>query len=169
MAFRSVPRPSSPPGAKASTECPYRAQHRMTKRPSHAMHRNQPHTRYTRCAQFPSRVSKHRHDSSNVSPLNTPPAWDKNPTARPHLASGQTDAGTHAQSRSKLIELTMNNTAGAAQSHPHRSRSSVTSNPDPSSFSAHSASHSDQRNMREMETIGIEPMTPCLQSRCSPS
>ena len=25
MAFRSVPRPSSPPGAKASTECPYRA------------------------------------------------------------------------------------------------------------------------------------------------
>ena len=26
MAFRSVPRPSSPPGAKASTECPSRAQ-----------------------------------------------------------------------------------------------------------------------------------------------
>ena len=25
MAFRSVPRPSSPPGAKASTECPYHA------------------------------------------------------------------------------------------------------------------------------------------------
>ena len=25
MAFRSVPRPSSPPGTKASTECPYRA------------------------------------------------------------------------------------------------------------------------------------------------
>ena len=27
MTFRSVPRPSSPPGAKASTECPYRAQY----------------------------------------------------------------------------------------------------------------------------------------------
>jgi hypothetical protein len=37
MAFRSVPRPSSPPGAKASTECPYRAQnHQHT-------HRNHPH------------------------------------------------------------------------------------------------------------------------------
>ena len=35
MAFRSVPRPSSPPGAKASTECPSRAH------PPH-MHRNQP-------------------------------------------------------------------------------------------------------------------------------
>src|ERR1700710_2112031 len=28
MAFRSVPRPSSPPSAKASTECPYRAQYK---------------------------------------------------------------------------------------------------------------------------------------------
>ena len=28
VAFRSVPRPSSPPGAKASTECPYRARDR---------------------------------------------------------------------------------------------------------------------------------------------
>ena len=35
MAFRSVPRPSSPPGAKASTECPSRAQ-------SPHMHRNHP-------------------------------------------------------------------------------------------------------------------------------
>ena len=38
MAFRSVPRPSSPPGAKASTECPSRAQ-------SPHMHRNQPQQR----------------------------------------------------------------------------------------------------------------------------
>ena len=37
MAFRSVPRPSSPPGAKASTECPYRARDRPT------MHRSHPH------------------------------------------------------------------------------------------------------------------------------
>ncbi len=32
MAFRSVPRPSSPPGAKASTECPYRARNRAAAR-----------------------------------------------------------------------------------------------------------------------------------------
>ena len=30
VAFRSVPRPSSPPGAKASTECPYRARDLQT-------------------------------------------------------------------------------------------------------------------------------------------
>ena len=47
VAFRSVPRPSSPPGAKASTECPYRARdlgidlHRRPVRPT--MHRSHPH------------------------------------------------------------------------------------------------------------------------------
>ena len=44
MAFRSVPRPSSPPGAKASTECPYRAQyvHLPVKADATNMHRNHP-------------------------------------------------------------------------------------------------------------------------------
>jgi hypothetical protein len=43
VAFRSVPRPSSPPGAKASTECPSLAQDRSTPfdMPS-TMHRNHP-------------------------------------------------------------------------------------------------------------------------------
>jgi hypothetical protein len=44
VAFRSVPRPSSPPGAKASTKCPYRARdHRIRLRRSQpTMHRNHP-------------------------------------------------------------------------------------------------------------------------------
>jgi hypothetical protein len=49
MAFRSVPRPSSPPGAKASTECPYCARDLINQllRPkslasSPIMHRNHP-------------------------------------------------------------------------------------------------------------------------------
>jgi hypothetical protein len=37
MAFRSVPRPSSPPGAKASTECPYRAREH-----SRILHKGEP-------------------------------------------------------------------------------------------------------------------------------
>ena len=50
MAFRSVPRPSSPPGAKASTECPSHTQKcwphgHSPARPttSPIMHRNHPH------------------------------------------------------------------------------------------------------------------------------
>ena len=44
VAFRSVPRPSSPPGAKASTECPCHTRYRgpSAKTPGHAMHRNHP-------------------------------------------------------------------------------------------------------------------------------
>ena len=45
MAFRSVPRPSSPPGAKASTECPSHTRynvHRLAD--EHTMHRNHPQT-----------------------------------------------------------------------------------------------------------------------------
>ena len=130
MAFRSVPRPSSPPGAKASTECPYRAQHGCSE--EHPRHAQKPATHPRRCvAHFCLRVTLHRHDSSDVSPLNTPPAWAITPPPSLHLASGQTDAGTHAQSRSKLIQLTMNNTAQAAQGHPHRSLSSATSTSTP--------------------------------------
>jgi hypothetical protein len=43
VAFRSVPRPSSPPGAKASTECPSLARDRNTSFDvSSTMHRNHP-------------------------------------------------------------------------------------------------------------------------------
>jgi hypothetical protein len=46
MAFRSVPRPSSPPGAKASTECPSlaRNQAHVAMNPSH--HAQEPSTPY---------------------------------------------------------------------------------------------------------------------------
>ena len=75
MAFRSVPRPSSPPGAKASTECPYRARDRPT------MHRSHPHpkdrmrtlqhtaslnTQHTHCGR-----PRHHERERATTPLNT--------------------------------------------------------------------------------------------------
>ena len=59
VAFRSVPRPSSPPGAKASTECPYRAQN--TKH----THRNHPHlaARQTWIRPEPALWSSQAHNS----------------------------------------------------------------------------------------------------------
>jgi hypothetical protein len=46
MAFRSVPRPSSPPGAKASTECPSYTRYARSSAEAdeHTMHRNHPQT-----------------------------------------------------------------------------------------------------------------------------
>ena len=55
MAFRSVPRPSSPPGAKASTECPSLAQTKPT------LHRNNQHM------VMPDRQSSTQHIHINAS------------------------------------------------------------------------------------------------------
>ena len=44
VAFRSVPRPSSPPGAKASTECPSRARNQTRLRGSLTHHAQEPST-----------------------------------------------------------------------------------------------------------------------------
>lgn len=50
VAFRSVLRPSSPPGAKASTECPYRA---------HSPHAQKPSMPHRDTSEFPHGASKH--------------------------------------------------------------------------------------------------------------
>ena len=135
MAFRSVPRPSSPPGAKASTECPYRAQD-----PAHAQ---EPPTlriaRYFCCAgrltplsalpvltarrplRSGSRQERHATQHSEVS--NDPHGpWTKPERARSSRthsllstplsasprSSGQTPNHGHEQERTNLFTLTMN-------------------------------------------------------------
>ena len=69
MAFRSVPRPSSPPGAKASTECPSFAQqhagpHRERPKPGTPPIRNPPPCTET--------IHRHRPISNPGSPINPP-------------------------------------------------------------------------------------------------
>ncbi len=60
MAFRSVPRPSSPPGAKASTECPYCA------RSHHAQKQNMPNTHEQPCLHHDLINSAHTHRALNA-------------------------------------------------------------------------------------------------------
>ena len=64
VAFRSVPRPSSPPSAKASTECPYHARytHGPIQKDQTKTHPVQePSTRYHQTnARIPSRNQKHK-------------------------------------------------------------------------------------------------------------
>ncbi len=82
MAFRSVPRPSSPPGAKASTECPYRAPYApdpSQKRPASAtMHRNHRRQPARRPARTPVRCTLTQlYSALTQTPLNTaaPSGW----------------------------------------------------------------------------------------------
>src|SRR5271157_3284724 len=75
MAFRSVPRPSSPPGAKASTECPYRALDHATNlietsSCTEAKHENS--RLWTRSTRYLTSFRKHAnyHSAHHITPLN---------------------------------------------------------------------------------------------------
>ena len=70
VAFRSVPRPSSPPGAKASTECPSLARERTTPRgaqrtPRRGRHAQEPPPAQKRAAGAPAGLTpnSHTHDA----------------------------------------------------------------------------------------------------------
>jgi len=79
-AFRSVPRPSSPPGAKASTRCPSHAQtlsQHPPRKPQKApakptMHRNHPRPKLTGrdAPPIPRQASTHHHSAHIFTPLN---------------------------------------------------------------------------------------------------
>jgi hypothetical protein len=117
MAFRSVPRPSSPPGAKASTECPSLARNTLPGQPPGAstMHRNHPQiTRRRPCrpsGHHPrpqaSLRSRHTADLSlSTYPIRqTPPPPTSNPPQRTD-PEGQTTAKTqkHPTDRSNAPE-----------------------------------------------------------------
>ena len=112
VAFRSVPRPSSPPGAKASTECPSLARDisSRTEVRGSTMHRNhpqkpptlspsvnpknQPSTKRTATAQS----RNHSCSAHNSSPLNTAPSLDAE-------TSGQTSRWSRPETHQNLIHI----------------------------------------------------------------
>ena len=132
-AYRSVPRPSSPLGAKASTERSYRAQS-----PPSPARRTKTHA--------PSR----RHATSS--------AHDMTAAAKTGSATFTHTLTNHSDSPVKQH---------APGPHPitgHRSQRRIPSCSDP-----HPALSTPGRTHQTLETVGIEPTTPCLQSRCSPT
>ena len=134
-AYRSVPRPSSPLGAKASTERSYRAQSppppaRRTKTHAHPLAEARPgQLRMIVTAAAKTRLSHtHSHTYTNQSRVTCQ-------TTRPRPAPQK----------------------GTAASGEFRDAVTPPENQSPR------AGH------QNLETVGIEPTTPCLQSRCSPT
>jgi hypothetical protein len=202
VAFRSVPRPSSPPGAKASTECPSLAQdHKRIFQCALTMHRNHPpssaphatrpadphrSTRHT----TPGAKAKNRSamDHSSLStqhaPLNTMPQQrDANPSPEASHKAPTQDTNHPVRLAATARPETHQNLI-----HPDKEQSptipikgdnnGITPNPehpvpDPQQFrsSCFSAIQPTPPSTPDtlVEVIGIEPTTPCLQSRCSPS
>ena len=125
MAFRSVPRPSSPPGAKASTECPYRAQNPHDPSPEGSatptMHRNHPQKQ---TASNPSqncepqtRTKSHTHFTSR--PCASSPRSRASRQPKGYPSPRQTCRPRYAHKRTRTYSI-------AKDQHP-RSRSRTTS------------------------------------------
>ncbi len=112
MAFRSVPRPSSPPGAKASTECPSRA------------HSNTPIARATSVT--PCTGTSHTRPGINPKPMQ---ATRSRSHLHTHLAllnetqtmPGQTDITPRPKSAPEPIQLPTNNDTPKGLSPPDTS------------------------------------------------
>ena len=150
-AFRSVPRPSSPLSAKASTKCPYALDPMRFRRTQRA---DPPHA-----ASTPRLIL-------STSLL---PAWPKPrippPRAlaqgRQSLANGQ----SHSYPQCQRSRRQRSQDRGQMSS-PARSRLTLAY---PSDKQAGSGGAEASTPSALVEPTGIEPVTPCLQSRCSPS
>ena len=202
VAFRSVPRPSSPPGAKASTECPSlrsRSHHPESIRrlppctetilsdqrsiPVTAPQR----TRIPRIADHSRSAHNQSHPIVNTTPLN-PPARRDAPSReriRSDIATQQRpethqnlihpDKDHRASNRDATRHRTAHRRTDAildmTSTRTDQCRSAIGFSRDtPASEQIHCASRATSAHAnRGMEVIGLEPTTPCLQSRCSPS
>jgi hypothetical protein len=158
-AYRSVPRPSSPLGAKASTERSYRAHQNHTcphagPSPTHvsvqpklsmpsyyyqSLHLFTPHPSQpaARAADQPRHVVTNHSDSP----------------VKQHRRPAQTPSGDLRRTAKPVVQRHV---------RALQARSQACARP-------HSTSRRNLRPPRShsMETVGIEPTAPCLQSRCS--
>jgi hypothetical protein len=161
MAFRSVPRPSSPPGAKASTECPSHAQDNPCTETILSINK-------TVTPRMPSqRPSLIQH--TTVPPLNTAPlragfSTHRSDMQRPHPETYQNLIHPD-KDQFRPRSLSRPDTTDPAGLDPRP--------PEPDFLSSFTAIRqpiaTSQSRPGLVETIGFEPTTPCLQSRCSPS
>jgi hypothetical protein len=176
MAFRSVPRPSSPPGTKASTECPSLARDR---RAPYGAHPPCTETILSFSSGLNPRAESFTHNGIALAQHTTVHASEHQPhrwtlsvrsdirwkCAETHqnLIHRDKDHPGHNRRSGRLLSETppasqfQRTKMPIAVASPRYACSEL----DPESRSPHSP------NM--VEVIGLEPTTPCLQSRCSPS
>jgi hypothetical protein len=188
MAFRSVPRPSSPPGAKASTERPSLALSLANKKPKPLipiLHRNHP-TLLTERKTYPQALCR----PPNIVARTTMPDTTDAPSSTSILATLLNTPGCGELALSCLLRSDLQPARPDApnpdshvkrtnqapthvktRQHPRDHRSAT---PSGAPLNAHTicfptATTFPSRRLAPMEVDGIEPTTPCLQSRCSPT
>jgi hypothetical protein len=156
-AYRSVPRPSSPLGAKASTERSYRAHQNHTC----------PHA-----GPSPTHISvqpKLKCPATTTSHSFTPHPSHPKPLTRPqrprHVVTNHSDSPVkqHRHPAPTPSEDLRRTAKPVVQRHVRALQGTAIQ---VSTLAAQPSRHS-QHPLTRMETVGIEPTAPCLQSRCS--
>ena len=158
-AFRSVPRPSSPLGAKASTECPSLTHllspppaHRAKPRPAAFVGRQRRNHLPGAVKSCPGRCASLTHTTDHLHHVKE--------HARPtHCPTPSRGSRTASAERNRFWKHRHTLRHDAPDLHPNRLRRVL----------RHSAFPRAPAARKEMETVGFEPTTPCLQSRCSPT
>jgi hypothetical protein len=150
-AFRSVPRPSSPLSAKASTKCPYALDPKLFRR--------------TQRADPPCPTSSlNLYSALHVTRL----AVEHRSPVLARKPKGPARSGNRRQRPVAFFSTMSNNPCGPTRPHdagPNRARVRLETSP-----RNLAGSGSRRRTWPALvEPTGIEPVTPCLQSRCSPS
>ena len=170
--FRSVPRPSSPSSAKASTRCP---SHTQNQRIANLQQPKPPEATHPQSlAQDPSNRRQ------NLSMRSKQFTYTHN-----HIPQEPTgfirDNGlrTKRPQRRQLIRRSTptpespRTPQGTQQNQIHNQQRTHRPQPQLRSDLAHrrdpTLTNQHTNEIDVMETVGIEPTTPCLQSRCSPS
>jgi hypothetical protein len=152
-AFRSVPRPSSPPSAKASTRCPSLARPTPRTAPISA----------ARKGQGPSPLSITHAQSCMRARTFTCDAPDA-------LLPGPTPCSRKTQQSDQQPGKALQKRPNPDSQHKRPQTHFVPTPKGPGTNSQfRSAPPKTPPWRRPLETTGIEPVTPCLQSRCSPS
>src|SRR6476620_4839147 len=160
-AFRRLPRPSSPLTAKASTVCAYSLDHITPSR----LGADTSHANITTITLM--KVLAHPHLIKVLS----------------HLALASTTRHGHSSQNARYIQIVKEHAAGfsAVRVSDLRVRNCHSElvglgglEPPASPLSGVRSNHLSYRPKKSsqvevVEPVGIEPTTPCLQSRCSPS
>ena len=152
MAFRSVLRPSSPPSAKASTKCPYRA---------HSHHAQKPSMPCSKHALY----SSHASERSMPLPVYTQTQINQVGWVRPthrKTARPDTHQPIHTDKDQPSNIPTARRTALRLQEVQFKL-------PNNGSLTKTGRLIFNKASTDLVEADGFEPTTPCLQSRCSPS
>jgi hypothetical protein len=174
VAFRSVPRPSSPPGAKASTECPYLAR-------SLTMHGNHPQIRLSPDPRGSAQrqTQSTQHTTSLHTPLNTRRTHEgRHEPIRPATIRSDLHAhdGTKAQPRNHGANaMNQNQTPSRAprsapepihpdkeqHHHPYERTATQPARPRPST-------HDVEKQNGQTETLGFTAIQPYPRTQHQP-